>query len=170
MNKTELNEALARYRKEFGATSTVQPWDVRNLLVLGEDKFFKCEREIRRRSSNLSGMDLSGLWLDDMFFDTNEKFVNTVLIGAHMVSDVFISNDMSGVDFSYADLHFSEFKHCNLSGARFEGACLIEVKFVGCNLSGCTFTKDCGAEFIDCYGLPWLAANTGEEFIESEVG
>lgn len=166
MNKAELNAALNRYRKEFGATGidllgrdtgkdTVQPWTGRNLLVLGEDKFFKYQREIRRRSSNLSGMDLSGLWLDDMFFDTKEKFVNTVLIGAHMLENVFISIDMSGVDFSWATLMGSDFKYCNLSGACFEGACLGNVKFVGCNLSGCTFTKDCGAEFIDCHGMSW---------------
>ena len=167
MKREELEKALARYREVFGATitdmlgkdtgmDTVRPWDVHNILVFGVEKYIELLQKITPDGTDLSGMDLSGLDMPDMYFGHSDTLAGAILISAVMTGTIFVRACLQGVDFSWANLYKSDFSHCNMEGACFENANLRGAIFRGCHMSGCKLTKDCGATFIDCTGLPWM--------------
>ena len=84
--------------------------------------------------------------------------------------------DMSGLDLSTQDLHFSKFINSNLKNSDFSGSDLRFSQFVGCNLNNSNFENadlswasisDCdlrGANFnqSDCYDITFIENETGK--------
>ncbi|HZW19830.1 pentapeptide repeat-containing protein [Noviherbaspirillum sp.] len=102
--------------------------------ILGKQEFIT---ELKEGRKNFPGVDLSGLRLSNM--DSEFDLSGCNFSGANLRKCIITDCELDGTDFSGADLSNAELRGCTGIGTMMDATCLENVLFEECNLYASSF-------------------------------